>query len=58
MKLIWYVIPNNDPEDDSGDTKILQLFVPKGTFGSLSNQMADDSNWEDVPEVVMNWRKK
>lgn len=57
MKLRWFIYPNNDPEDLSGDTKILQMFI-FGKEGQSENEALDDnSNWEDVPEVYFDWRK-
>ena len=45
MKLRWYIVHNNDPEDNSSDKRILQITYNNG------------ETWEDVPEVFLEWRR-
>ena len=58
MNLRWYIIPNNDPEDNSPDQKKLQMFFCGKDGQSESEAFNDESNWEDIPEVYADWRKK
>lgn len=46
IKLRWYIVPNNDPEDPSADKPELQISYDNG------------NNWVIVPEVYEDWRKK
>jgi len=57
MQLRWLIYTNNDPEDSSGDTKKLQVFISCKEGQSEQQALDDDSNWEDVPEIIYNYRK-
>lgn len=53
MKLRWLIKQNTNPEDNSIDTRTLQIFRGAKEGQEYQQAIDDDSNWEDIEEVYL-----